>query len=245
MVAVAFVSVSEIRETRDLRRQLSRDSASTVTSTAVQGAEVPTVVRKPSQEQLLQFEDSIEERDRLHSELTKLRAGIKIPAQPRPAETATPRAVPPQAVTWADAGRATPGATFESTLRTLVESDPDSLSNLIAFDDAAREEASRLYNLLPDDLQGDYTTPEALVAELMVANTKPRATELVVLEETFVGPNETSAKIGMSRDAKGNWRSATFRFRRDGGGWKIVVPALIIDGYRHRILGTTSLVEAE
>lgn len=231
------VLVVQSRKTNELRRELSAVVERKNTLESRQRDENSNV-EEPTFEDQETLQRNIEHLRELRSTRDHLRAQVERSLKQTLASKAASRPEP-ESIPWRNQGSAKPVSTVETVLWSIAHGDVDTLATLIAFDDDARDQAARLYDVLPEDLRGEYKSPESLVAALMAIEKPVTSLNSVnVLGESSPGPNRDTLHLAASSG------QISLNFRRDASGWKLLVPALVVDGYRHYAIGTLSLAES-
>jgi hypothetical protein len=140
---------------------------------------------------------------------------------------------------WTNAGRGNPMATVETIMWAAAGGDASVIAESTAFDDDARLEAERLFAVLPPDVRAGYADAKHFVAAVMATRLPFGNEEVERLAETAVD--------GAGADLRLRWgtgprtREITLRFRRGEAGYLLLVPARVIEGYRHIVIGTTAV----
>lgn len=234
----AIVVVIELRKTNELRRQYSTvvEERGKIESRHLRhetlGREQPTSENKEAlQQEIEQLHELRSTRDALRTQIEQsLKKTLARRAASRPERESLP---------WGNQGSATPVSTVETVFWSMAQGDVDTLATLIAFDDDARDQAERLYDVLPPDLRQEYDSPERLVAALMaIEKTVTSLKNVNVLNVTSTGPDRESLQLAAPNNGR-----ISLNFHREGDGWKLLVPALVVDGFRHYAIGTLSLSE--
>ncbi len=146
------------------------------------------------------------------------------------------RAAAPAAPTREPPSRLTPETTIQSVIRAIAGGEAAELADLISFDPEAQDEADGFFASLPEDLQTQFGSPQALVAHIMAAKTRVIDSMPAVDALARNGPDHASLRVRWSRD-NGAPRTANFELERAGDGWALRVPAKVIEGYRALVTG--------
>ncbi|HVW20101.1 MAG TPA: hypothetical protein VHC86_02720 [Opitutaceae bacterium] len=192
---------------------------------------------------------------RLEAENARLRAEAASPGEskrPRRREAppgrgaATGRRSPPagghprtEAKQWKLAGRASPADTFESVLWAATHQEVDTLAAFLAFDPKQRRRAEAFFAELPEATRQQYRSPEAIAATMLAANTPPNLSAMDTLERSGSGDDATLL-MRVERD-DGTRKDSFFRFKKDAGGWKLLVPEEVLQGYAAQLTGRAAL----
>ncbi len=127
--------------------------------------------------------------------------------------------------------RVSPEATLQSVIQSVTDGEADELAGVIDFDAAAQAEADAFFASLPEDVRTQFDSSARLVAHVMTAKT-PRdiaSTRVTKLDEAAA--DRATLHVQLTR-TNGTDRSATFVFHRTADGWRLRVPAKVIEGYR-------------
>lgn len=232
----AVVVVVESRKTSELRRQCATvvEQTGKIESKRLRyetlGQEQPTSEgREALKREIEQLHELRLAQDELRAQIEQsLKKTLERKAASRPE---------PDSILWRDLGSATPASTVETVFWSMAQGDVDTLATLIAFDDDAKDQAERFYEILPEDMRKEYDSPERLVAALMAIEKPVTLKSVNVLGETSSGPDQGTLQLAAPSG------QISLNFRREHGAWKLLVPALVIDGYRHYAIGTLSLSE--
>lgn len=137
---------------------------------------------------------------------------------------------------WAYAGRATPKATIESVLWAASRGDVESLAGLLGFAPELRPRAEALFAQLPPASQQEYGTPEKVVATLLAGSfpKDPQAAQILV-DHQF-GDRDAAIAMTVSH-SDGRSRTNQFQFHKASDGWKLLIPANIMEDYAKTLQG--------
>lgn len=135
---------------------------------------------------------------------------------------------------WKEAGAATPGAALETVLWAAAGGNVEALANRLQLDPTARGKAETLLASLPESERVKYSSPEALIATLTTKDV-PLGTARLFDTKADYGGNRLI--IADMRDAEGKSRRARFAMHEDGGEWRIVVPASVVENYAAALKG--------
>lgn len=231
VVAVATFVALSVRSTVHLRDQAAQVDAQARALLMLREERATLVAQQPSPE-------AVEKRERIQAALATERAALQeqsaefqrasLAAMRRTKAASEPSRSPPS--------RVSPQAAINSTILALNYGEPEELAGLIDFDPVARAEAENFFASLPPDLRTQFRSPEQLVAHVMTAKT---STVLGASGDppVFYGPDDASLRLNLQfpHDIS---RTATLQFHRDGEGWRLRVPAKVIEGYRARVMGS-------
>jgi hypothetical protein len=138
-------------------------------------------------------------------------------------------------VDWIYAGRATPRAVMQSVLWSASRGDVDHLAELLAFTDDVRTKADAIFSGLPPASQREYGSPERVVATLLAGSFPKTATAMTIVGDRAA---DREAEIEMRVDhSSGGPRTNSFDLRRSEDGWRLIVPASVIEGYEKTVAG--------
>lgn len=132
---------------------------------------------------------------------------------------------------WKNAGRDTPEAALESFLWAADGGELDVLAATIVLDPAAREKATALLARLPPAVRAQYDTPEKFVALFLARDTDARAMQ--VLGENKLGEDRL-VNLRLLKD-DGKTKDEGYQFRRTSDGWRLVVPAKMVDKFGKKL----------
>lgn len=230
VVAMAIVVTRSVRATGQLRDEAARVEVQFRDLTTLREERARLIAQQPSP-------DARENLAREQATLAKARAALQeqrtefqraaLATMQRTKAEAQPAREPPS--------RVSPQATIHSTIAAVNHGEAEDLAELIDFDPAARAEAENFFASLPPDLRAQFGSPAQLVAHVMAAKT---STFLGASGESpvFLGPDDATMRMTLQFP----WnitRTATLQFHRDDAGWKLRVPATVIEGYRARVTG--------
>lgn len=174
---------------------------------------------------------------RLRHELDVLRqAGERRAAQFTPTRSAPPPSPTPSATEGIVAdtllknvGRSTPAAAVETALWAATGGEVDALAGTLLLEGEARHAAESMLAGMPPAVRSQYGTPERLVA-LLTAKEIPLGS-MHILAPPKPDPAGTRV-VAQLRDHAGFIRAVALSVRKDGDGWKLVVPAGAIEKFR-------------
>ena len=176
--------------------------------------------------------------------LKKRTAGLKPQARPSEPVRTKPRAEPSitedlmPANTWKNAGRATPVATMETVLWAAAGGDVDTLASLLVLDSPAKEKAERMLAGLPAT-EGRPRSGEALIAMLTAKDVPLGSAKIAGLKADPADAKRMRVVVMLlppeSPDRKS--KLSQFSLHADAGGWKIAVPAAVVDRYAAMLKG--------
>lgn len=176
------------------------------------------------------------ESDELSTEIAALRQRLAAPAgRPSLNRAALARAGGESGV-WKNQGRAFPGAAFETVLWAIESGDVEALEAAITLEHGAQEAASILFADLDAESQAEFRSAAHLVAAIMAAKSRADLNGAQVLGETTEADGASVLRLRIT-GAHMQPRAITLRFQPGADGWRLVVPAKIITGYRNLLFG--------
>lgn len=138
---------------------------------------------------------------------------------------------------WSNAGGATPAAALGTLLWAAAGGDVDEVERHIALDAKAAAAADRFLAGLPPALQTEFADTQRLVATMLAARLPPNIAGADTIAETPLDADTTLVRLRLRRLGAAD-REVELRFRRDAEGWRLLVPAPIVDGYRFLLTGS-------
>lgn len=183
---------------------------------------------QPSVAQLRELEGRKAHAEALRSRISSLGRQVSAAHSPAPVDGGVASG------DWSYAGNATPKAALMSVLWSASRGDVDQLASLLAFDTAAREKADAMYASLPLGAQQDYGSPERVVATLLSGSFPKDASSAELGDEEVSGDD---ASITMSVSHTGAARNNTYKLDHSAGGWRLLVPSEVLDGYGQLLQG--------
>jgi hypothetical protein len=133
-----------------------------------------------------------------------------------------------------DLGRSTPHAALQTALWAAGAGQVHALKEVLTFDPAGREAALEVIARLPASLRLEYSQPELLVAGAM-AKRHP-AEEIQLVAEQLVGFDEAIEFVAV-KSAGREPRTIHLRLRWEPGGWRLVVPAHVVENAARELTG--------
>jgi hypothetical protein len=220
------------RETLDLREAVARERDRVAERDRLTAENRRLASIQPSDAEMEALVNRLTQVEQLKAQLATLR--IREEAAAKSAQsTATRRTTPSLAAAsmpvdrWQNVGQATAEAAFETALWAAAHGDLDALTNVLAFDAAARAEAAALFAKLPPAAQVEMVTPERMVA-VLTAMDVPLGRAMIVRQEA--GQEETSVTARLT-DPAGRGTTATFSMKADGDRWQLQVPVTVVRKY--------------
>ena len=116
----------------------------------------------------------------------------------------------------------------------------ETLMPMLAFDPESRATAEALRAWLPEETRAQYPTVEKLIATMISGRMSADLSRAQLIEQTNETPDLVSARFQLQRtiaDTK-EQRTASFRFRRTGSAWALLVPKSVVAEYWRALGGT-------
>jgi hypothetical protein len=133
-----------------------------------------------------------------------------------------------------NAGRATPGAAFQTLIWAALKGQDDAMSATVLVTGVAREKAEALLAGLPPEARAKYPTPEKLAALFFANSILEEVHAFRVLEP--VATDATHARLPIR--FPGNNKSPSLPLELGPDGWRIVIVEKQIDLVRARLTNT-------
>jgi hypothetical protein len=185
--------------------------------------------QKPLPEEIAALQTSAAEASRLRAEAVELRRQLQSPAKAEQSDLSAAAAPPPPEFV-VNAGRATPVAAVQTAIWAARNGDTEALAGLIAFDAAGRGLVDALFTRLPEDTRQSFGSAEKVFATLLAVRLPQNLSSAEVT--TAMTPTGEEFTLGMRlKRAGGEPKSASLRFNRDVEGWRLVVPAKVVENY--------------
>lgn len=217
-------------ETARLRTEAARLHAARAELVYLRAAHEHLTAARPDDAELARLLQSGAEAERLHAEAAALRARpSSSPAAAR--KTTSSQSKPSQlpATTWRDLGRETPAATLESVLSTSARGEVQALAGLLAFEPGTLAKIEEVYAALPEENRAAHGSPVEVFATLVASRIPLDLAQTEIVEATS-SSGETIVRMRL-RNSGGTTREATFRLQQDSGGWRLIVPARVVDAH--------------
>lgn len=144
---------------------------------------------------------------------------------------------------WVYSGHATPRATIESVLWAASRGETDRLAGLLGFAPELRAQALAMFQQLPAASQQEYGTPEKVIATLLAGNFPKDPESAQIIADHQFGDNDAAMVMSVSH-LDGQNRLSQFQFRKADDGWKLLVPAYVMDDYMKMLQGEQQPTEA-
>jgi hypothetical protein len=230
--AALMIFVLRQRSTNDaLRAESRRLSALNAETEALRFERADLLRRQASPGQLAAWQESVQEAERLRSEATALRQASK-PTGDTPAKVGGQSPEEPKMEFWINAGRTSPLSTVRTMVWAAQRGETDLLAGSIAFDDDGRRMIDEMFARMPEETRTRSGNAEKAFATLLAVRL-PDELEFDSAEATSpASPSgaEFTQGIQLVR-ADGETKETKFRFTRDSAGWRIVVPAKVVENY--------------
>lgn len=136
---------------------------------------------------------------------------------------------------WKNAGSATPAATLETVLWAAAGGEVDKLAGLLIFDPAVRTRAEAMFAGLPEQTRAEYGTAERLIATLTARDVPLGSAKLI--DPKFEDPTGRKMVVQLYEKEGKEPKHAMFSLRREGEGWRVVVPMNAVDNYASILKG--------
>lgn len=173
------------------------------------------------------------EAERLRAELAGLEHAVANLAQSNQHDGTSADFSSPSPKQWTNVGNATPRAAFESVVWSAVNGDVDTLASLIAFDSAGRAHAEELFARLPESARASSQSPEKILATLLALRLPQDLTAARVTQSEEAN-GEARLHLHLEHEG-GTTKDANFYFNRGPNGWRLIVPATIVDNYQRML----------
>ena len=134
-----------------------------------------------------------------------------------------------------NAGRATPGAAFQTQLWAARNGDIALTASAITFGPEARAKMEALVAALPESAQKTYNTPEKLMAFVLAGSPHPVG-GMQILGEDDVDPNTVILHTQWQHEDDSVVHTTNARLQNSGDGWQVVIPLILVDGARNYLL---------
>jgi len=130
--------------------------------------------------------------------------------------------------TLGNGGRATPRAAFATQLWAARAGETAVEAATILLEPEGRAKLEALMAALPADLRTQYEPPEKLMALALADNPHPVG-GMRVLGETALDPDDVTLQTEWQHADDTIVHHSDVRMHRDDGGWKLVVPEILVD----------------
>ena len=127
-----------------------------------------------------------------------------------------------------NAGRATPGAAFQTQLWAARTGDIELTASAITFGPKARHKMEALLAELPANVHENYGTPELLMAFVLAGSPHPVG-GMQVLGEQDDGPDSAVLQTRWQHEDDDVVHETNAQFQRSDDGWRLVVPMVLVD----------------
>jgi hypothetical protein len=186
------------------------------------------------------------ERQRLeerHAEADALRARLSELQQMAAQDAANGRSPAILAKDWTYAGRSDPKATIESVLWSASHGDIDHLAELVGFSPETKAMADAMFSRLPAASQQEYGNPEKVVATLLAGGFPKDPESMQVIVNRQYGDQDASVVMAVAH-TDGVTRTNLLRLHNTPGGWQLLIPTTVMQGYEKSLLGEQPAVES-
>ena len=210
-----------------LRGEVRRIRAQHLEIESLQAEQAVLKRQQRSSEEIAILQESAAEASRLRVDAAELRRQLQ--QADKADQTASPTA-PPAAEFATNAGRATPLAAVQTALWAAQQGDTDALAGLIAFDAAGRALVDALFTRLPEEARASNGSAEKVFATLLAVRLPQDLSSADVT--TAMTPTGDEFSLGMRlKRTEGEAKEARLRFSRDAEGWRLIVPAKVVENY--------------
>jgi hypothetical protein len=144
---------------------------------------------------------------------------------------------------WVFSGRRTPQATIESVLWAASRGEVDRLAELLGFTPDVEAEADTMFSRLPAASKQEYGSAEKVVATLLAGSFPKDAQASTILTEHEYGDKDAAIAMAVTH-SDGQGRTNVFQFRKTTDGWRLMIPAAILNDYEKTLLGDQQAAEA-
>lgn len=215
-----------------LREEVAKSRVRTGELATLRDDQANLVAQQVSAEELARLRADEAEAARLRSAMAALRAEVATPSTPAAdANQTPPQPFPPP---WSNAGRETPDATFCTGVWAALQGETAALADLITFDAESRPKLEAMFALLPENVRAEYGTAEKVFATLLAARVPQDLAAAAPISRKELGPDEMLLRMEM-KYGNGGTKTANFHFTRASEGWRIVVPAKVVEDYQHML----------
>lgn len=144
---------------------------------------------------------------------------------------------PPPMEKWPNAGPGTALAALQACVSAGLQADTETLAGLITFDAAGRALLDALFERLPPETRALHASAENVFAVLLAARLPQDLTSAEIITSTPAGPDAETLLLRLTRE-DGSTKDANFKFTRDTGSWRIVVPPIVVGNYLSMLKGS-------
>jgi hypothetical protein len=178
-----------------------------------------------------------------HAEADALRARLSELQQKTAQDAENGRSPAILAKDWAYSGRSNPKAAIESVLWSASHGDIERLAELVAFSPETKTLADEFFSRLPAASQQEYGNPEKIVATLLAGSFPKDPESMQVIVARQYGDQDASVVMAVAH-ADGVTRTNLFRLHNAPGGWQLLIPTTVMQGYEKTLLGEQPAVES-
>lgn len=223
LLAVSLAATAALWQQQQ-RLQLERESlARRPASLAPQAESVP-----PPEPEGERWRAHVREFDELTVERDRLRALLRPEA---PAPLPRPQPVEP----WRNAGRNTPRDTIHTAVWAALNGEIGHLRATLLLDADAQAAAEELFAALPANERSEFGDPATVVAVMMSGRMPLDLRPPVILDQRYPDPRTVGLRLLTQRGHRPP-EEKTYHLTHDGTGWRIHVPASLIQTYRRMLL---------
>lgn len=230
-VAVFALVLRQHAKNGSLREEVERSRAKAAELASLRESHADLVAQQISNDELARLRAAEAEAARLRRETAALRAEIDTPATPGRDANPPP---PPKIPAWTNAGRETPDAAFRTGIWAALQGETDALADLITFDADSRPKLEAMFASLPENVRAEYGTAEKVFATLLAARVPQDLVAAKPISRKTLEADDMLVRIEM-KYATGGSKTANFQFTRGPEGWRIIVPAKVVEDYQHML----------
>lgn len=130
---------------------------------------------------------------------------------------------------WAARGRETPEKSVETLLWAGAGGDAETMVESIALDETSSQLAAALFARLPQDIQSRYSTPESIIAAMIIDDI-PLA-KAKILSQRLDGEQTSEARLVFASNIDPAKLVKLRLQKQESGEWKVIVPPKAIARY--------------
>ncbi|MCX6955006.1 MAG: hypothetical protein NTV51_22850 [Verrucomicrobia bacterium] len=138
---------------------------------------------------------------------------------------------------FARAGRATPGAAFQTVIWAAMKGDDDELAATLVLADGAREKAEAWRAALPAEVQQKYAVLEKLPGLFLTEEIVRKAASAQIVETIEEAPGRVTLRVRTATVEGGSAGISSFPLKQGEGGWQLEIPADMVEAMRKKAAG--------
>lgn len=231
VATIGGVWFQQARTNAGLRLEAERLRASTAGIDSLRAEYHRHSAEQISAEKLADLKAAKEEAARLRTEAIALRE------QAEKRRTDDPRSSALPMEKWPNAESGTPLAALQSSVLAGLQGDTDTLAGLITFDAAGRALVEALFERLPPETRTLHGSAENVFAVLLAARLPQDLTSAEIITATPMGPDDETLRLRLTRN-DGSTKEANFKFTRESGKWRMVVPPIVVGTHLSMLKGS-------